>query len=212
MRREAQAFREAQAASSDGTFPVGTILLFEDGSLGVYKDSRPDKDYEVVSMLEKDGTVAPSGLAMENYDLKVLGTLPREFVLRMNRRGTWERDEIVYHLDIFDYCEKIPDPQPSDETHRRRMTPAEATPLPVKKNEEKGLSLGRRFTISFGAGKEWGGVYWGEDELGSVVAHSTHDKWALMHLDLKRFEESFKLGEMVPPEELDKIRDDIARG
>lgn len=196
--------------SPEGSFAVGTILLFEEGILGVYKDPRADKDYEVVAILESDGTITPQGLALENYDIKVLGVLPPEFMHRLNRRRTWVRDEICYHLNTYDHCARIPHPVASDETRRREAEPEDdgRTPLPVRRNKEAGLVHGRHFTIAFGP-KEWSGIYWGEDELGSVVAHQTHEKWSLMHLDLDRFRDSLKLGEVASADEISRIADEI---
>jgi hypothetical protein len=44
-----------------------------------------------------------------------------------------------------------------------------------------------------------------------VIAHNTHEKWALMHLDLARFGDGVVLQDMAPPDLLNTIRDDISR-
>ncbi|MBX3729936.1 MAG: hypothetical protein KF858_12180, partial [Candidatus Sumerlaeia bacterium] len=128
----------------DGTFAVGTILAFEDNSIGIFKDRRSDKDYEVVYLLKPDGRVSPQGLALENYDLKVLGVLPLEFVMRLQRRKRWERDEIIYHLDTFDYCALVPHPVPGTTTPAPEGVPMQ-TPAPAAE-EKRTLVLGRRIT------------------------------------------------------------------
>ncbi|MDK2972453.1 MAG: hypothetical protein PWP23_2208 [Candidatus Sumerlaeota bacterium] len=196
----------------DGTFAVGTILHFEDNSIGIYRDIREDKDYEVVYLLRPDGSVSPQGIALENYDLKVIGQLPPEFMLRLQRRRRWERDEIIYHLDIFDYCALVPFPTGKMTTPvAERDEPIPPAAEPVEVEPPKKLVLGRKITVNFGANRKWEAVYWGEDELGPVIAHNTHDKWALMHLDLSRFGDGVVLQDMASPELLDIIRRDISQ-
>jgi hypothetical protein len=191
---------------TDGTFPVGTILRFEDHSLGVFKDAKADKDYEVVYRLLPDGSVRPEGMALASYDVKVLGKLPPEFVHRLQRRLTWNRDEIIFHLEHFDYCELIPEPDPQyvveDEEEAVEETP----------NGAGGslLTKGRHLTLSFGPGQSWQAVYWGEDDLGPLVAHKTADTWALMHLDLDRFADTMEMGPMAHESQLAEIEGDLA--
>lgn len=192
------------ALGADGTFPVGTILYFEDKSIGIYKDRRTDREYEVIYLLLPDGRVLAQGIALSNYEVKVIGTLPTEFMLRIQRRQRWDRDEVVYHLESFDYCRLIPHPTTQDIEV--------STPRPARREEEpKTLVAGRRFSINFG-NQEWHAVFWGEDELGPVVAHNTHDRWAVMHLDLNRFRDSLVLGEMIDEALKQEIRGDLAAG
>lgn len=42
-------------------------------------------------------------------------------------------------------------------------------------------------------GQKWEAVYWGKDKKGTVVAHRTHNHWALMHLDLARYKNSISV-------------------
>ena len=187
----------------DGTFPVGTILRFEDHSLGVFKDAKTEKDYEVVYLLLADGSVRPQGMALESYDVKVLGKLPPEFVHRLQRRLSWSRDEIVYHLEHFDYCEMVPEPDPDAEVPDEE--PAEGT-----QGSNGHLARGRMLTLSFGPGQAWDAIYWGEDDLGPLVAHRTAENWALMHLDLSRFSDTMQVGEMAEASLLAEIEGDLA--
>jgi len=187
----------------DGTFPVGTILRFEDHSLGVFKDAKKDKDYEVVYLLLADGTVRPQGMELGSYDVKVLGKLPPEFVHRFQRRLTWKRDEVVYHLEHFDYCEMIPEPDPDADV------PDEVDADKVASNGTE-LERGRCLTLSFGPQQSWNAVYWGEDDLGPLVAHKTAENWALMHLDLGRFTDTMEVGEMADEKLMDEIEGDLA--
>ncbi len=195
-----------------GTFEVGTVLLFDDNSIGIYKDARPDKEYEVIIMMLPDGSVIPQGVNLLHYEVRAVGTLPPEFLLRIQRRKTWERDEIVFHLSAFDYCQFIPHPAPN--TIEKGRSSAEHSlsgvvrKLPTNQEEPRRMITGREFTINFGQ-QEWHAVYWGEDDLGTVIAHNTNDTWALMHLDLRRFKESLVLGELVTPETMKQIRADL---
>jgi hypothetical protein len=193
---------------TDGTFAVGTILRFDDHSIAVYKDRKASKEYEVLYVLQPDGRIKAQGIALVTYDLKVLGKLPPEFMLRMQRRGTWDRDEIIFHLSSFDYCALVPQIRAAEEPSSRSSSIVQKLSSPAS-GEEKAMRRGRWFRIAFGP-QEWNAIYWGEDELGSVVIHNTHQRWALMHLDLNRFKDSLVLGDMAEAEVMDKIYEDIA--
>jgi len=212
----------ATPAPTEGIFAAGTILLFDDNTLGVYKEKRADKEYDVILMLNPDGAVVPQGIALLHYDVKAVGCLPPEFLLRLIRRKTWVRDEVVFHLNAFDYCQYVAEPRPgaaATPTDEPRRSPSSdqnlsqmVRKLPTNQGEEqKRLITGREITISFGPGQEWRAVYWGEDELGTVLAHRTNEQWALMHLDLRRFKDSLVLGELATAETMKQIRDEIGR-
>ncbi|MCB2156393.1 hypothetical protein KQI84_16080 [bacterium] len=216
----APAREETQSGSSvgrgvlgtDGTFPVGTILYFEDGAIGFFKDHRHDKDYEIVYQMRPDGRIKPQGVPLHEYEVKAIGQLPPEFVLRLQRRMRWQRDEVVFHLDHFDYCQLVPyivDTASDTQTGSSTTVPKMPAPAAGAAQEEKKLVRGRRVRINFG-NQEWHAVYWGQDELGPVVAHNTHQHWALMHLDLNRFRDSLVIGDAVDEETYAQIAEDIA--
>lgn len=190
-----------------GSYPVGTILLFEDETIGIFKSVQKDKDYELIYLLQPDGRVAPQGMALFSYEVRAIGELPPEFVDRMGRTNRWERDVIVFHLSHFDYCALIPHPAGMDS----RVTSGSGVPkISLAALESPQLERGRFIRVSFGKGQEWHAVYWGEDELGTIVAHDTNRKWTLMHLDLKRFQDSLVIGEMAAPEVKAAISRDVA--
>ncbi len=195
-----------------GTFAAGTILLFDDASIGIYKDERPDKEYEVVLMLLPDGAVVSQGVSLIHYEVRSIGLLPPDFLLRLQRRKTWDRDEIVFHLTTYDYCRHIPQPATGDIGEQRASGESSLSgvvrKLPSNQEEPKRMTTGRQFTINFGQ-QEWSAVYWGEDDLGTVIVHCTNESWALMHMDLRRFKDSLVLGDLVPAATLQKIRADI---
>lgn len=197
---------------SDGTYPIGSILVFEDKSIAIFKDAKPDKDYEVVYLLRGDGSIKAQGVALQIYEVRKIGQLPRDIMESMGARGTWERDEIIFHLDAVEHCRLVPQPDTTqyDPMATSRLSGAFRKVIDEKKKEGKDLVRGRRLNISFGKGQSWEAVYWGEDELGHVVAHHTHEKWALMHLDLKRFKDTLVWGEMVGDDAVAEIHRDVA--
>lgn len=196
------------SAAGTGTFPTGTILRLEDQTICIYKDIRPDKDYEVVLMLLPDGSVKAQGIALETYDLKSIGHLPPEFVLSIQRKKQWTRDEIIYHLSSFDYCAFVPQIQ-GPEPVRASQVIAKPTFNTAAEETEKMLIPGREITISFGPNQEWKAIYWGEDDLGTIIAHSTNNNWTLMHMDLTRFMESIKYGQIVDRTLMDHIHSSV---
>lgn len=210
----------SSALGMDGTFPVGTILRFEDESIGVFKDARADKDYEIVYQLRPDGTAVAEGMELASYEVRVIGRLPPEFVLRLQRRQRWLRDEIVFHLDSFDYCAFIPAVETSSSASKPApaLPQAPASPLqgasfatlaPPTPAAPK-LEPGRQVQVSFGPAKQWAAVYWGEDDMGPLVVHQSSGRWALMHLDLNRFADSIVIGDFVDDETRAQIEDEVA--
>ncbi len=87
---------------------------------------------------------------------------------------------------------------------------ASQTPEPQPEPEEKKLARGRKFTVAFGPNQKWEAVYWGKDELGHVVAHHTHEKWSLMHLDLDRFKDSIEFHGMADVDLIRQMENDFA--
>lgn len=204
--RQSYATQQNVVSHASGTFPMGTILLFEDQSIAVYKDKRPEKEYEVVLMLKDDGHVESRGIMLETYELKSIGMLPPEFVLRIQRRKTWDRDEIIYHLNTFDYCVNIPHPV----TPEQRMSQASSSGIPkLNITPENKLVSGREITISFGPNQQWKAIYWGEDDLGTIIAHNSGKKWSLMHMDLKRFKDSMEYGSIIDRTLMDEIHTQV---
>jgi hypothetical protein len=187
-----------------GTFSPGTVLQLEDGTLAIYKEPVKGKEYEIVYVLRPTGKAAPEGIALYAYEAKKLGLLAPEYLEQLQRTLRWDRDVIVFHLDKLEYRDLVPVPA---ETTGPRPDPPTAALLQSGAGRE--LARGRRIRISFGPGKSWEAVYWGKDLLGHVLAHRTHNQWALMHLDLKRFRDSIELGEFLSPDEIEAIQNEI---
>lgn len=115
--------------------------------------------------------------------------------------------------------EAPPPPRPSTASASTHVgapahVPASTSPAPAaRSNEREQIARGRRVLIHFGPGKAWEAVYWGQDDQGAVVAHRTHNRWSLMHLDLTRFRDTMEVGEALDPEEVAEVERDLsARG
>lgn len=211
----------------------GSIMRLDDGSIAIYKDAVSGKDYALFYFLEPDGTVAPRGIFLQQYDAIRIGHLPEPLFAEMRNAGRWERDAIIFHLERYDfatYVHKVaahqegrtpqktaPAPRVTSESTETLsdITPAamdepEAQPEREVEAPREMLERGRLFRISFG-GKAWEAVFWGKDEIGQVVAHDTNREWQLMHLDLDRFKDSLELGELLTGDRLREIEQSLLR-
>lgn len=222
--------RDVELYDQSQGFLPGVILVFEDGSMGVFKEHIAEKEYDIVYMLRDSGRAVPQGMATRTYEVEPVGRLTHSCFENMVSSGKWDRDVILFHLLKFKDRSHIPVVASAPHS---TMTSAEYVPLtniapatpsssravrkpelrdpqtPAEPAERPTLCRGRRLTIDFGPSQKWDSVYWGKDELGHVVVHHTHDKWSIMHLDLGRFNHSLVLHEVVAPEVLLKIEKDI---
>lgn len=220
--------RSVEFYDETGRFIPGTILIFEDGSMGVYRSFNPDKDYDIVYQLQGDGTARPHGMPLYAYDVEPIGRLSSSCLDQLVKSGRWERDMIVFHL--LKYKDRVHIPRievvrddeqqvgSSDTVSRwsvQKLSPEQLEPGVFDQREESAqeekpaLVRGRKFSISFGGQQRWDAIYWGKDELGHVVVHNTHDKWSLMHLDLNRFKETMIFGDMCSDEEIRRMEKDF---
>ena len=223
--------RKVEFYDENGHFLPGTILVFEDGAMGVYKESNPAKDYDIVYQLMDTGRAVPQGIPLYNYEVEAVGRLSEMHLSQLVTGNRWDRDMIVFHLVKYKDIAYIP--KHIDGTSQASGSGVHALPtlegrssaqvarpsesflrtegaVSVAQEVEKPRETrGRRLTIDFGPNRRWDAVYWGKDELGHVVAHHTHEKWSLMHLDLNRFKDSVVWGEMVAEDQLQKMEKDI---
>ncbi len=219
QRQHGEWVREVDFYDEGGNLIPGTILLFEDGTVGVFKESVPSKDYDIVYTLKETGRVTPQGIPLYNYDVDPIGRLTQGCFDQLVRTGRWERDMIIFHLLKYKDRVHVPriseaEPRPSSGdsiTHvpMNMLNASEAAHSQKESEDEPAFKRGRRLTIQFGDQK-WEAIYWGKDELGHVVAHHTHGKWALMHLDLARFKDSITLHDTVDNEKMQEIARDFA--
>lgn len=97
-----------QSSSSGGDdLGPGVILGFDDGSVAVYKDAVSGKDYALFYFLEPDGTLAPRGIFLEQYDRQRIGELPETLFANMIAQGRWDRDAVIFHLDGLQFTAQI---------------------------------------------------------------------------------------------------------
>jgi len=220
--------REVDMRDADGHLIPGTIIVLEDGAMGIFRERNEAKDYDVVYMLKPSGRVAPQGMPLNTYDIETVGRLTQGVLDQITSSGRWERDMIVFHLLKFKDRVHVPEingggaPVAASEvpipgTHEATVSSwtikkPSSSDLQAPVEEKPALTRGREFTIQFGgAHQRWSAVYWGKDEMGHVVAHKTHEKWTLMHLDLNRFKDTLQFGEIVSATVISGMERDFAK-
>ncbi len=209
--------REVDYYDEDQHILPGTILVFEDHSMGIFKESNPSKEYDIVYILKQDGRAIPQGMPLYAYEKDPVGRLSAGVLSQLIQNGRWERDMIIFHLLKFIDRKHVPQidaqapvPVPASDTFSSwavKKLSADEINEPEKREQ---FIRGRKFHIKFGPTQEWDAVYWGKDELGHIVAHDTHNKWTLMHLDLGRFKDSITFGDMADEATLSKIQEDFS--
>lgn len=204
-----------QILQPEGQFESGTILILEDGSLAIYKNKIQGKEYDLVYILNpKNAKVEAKGIYVSGYETEKIGLLPEDLFNKIQKTLLWSRDAIIYHLDKYSFCSRIPQVNtPSEEPSESKEGDTNAYFLQKKPPQEvssptDALTKGRKMTVMFGD-KAWESYFWGKDELGTIVVHQTTGDWTAMHLDLKRFGESIKLGEILSPDKIKQIDDII---
>ncbi len=226
--------RQVEMQDAQGNYLPGTILLFEDGNVGVFKESNPVKDYDIVYMLKEQGRLAPQGIPLYSYDVEPIGRLSQLCLDQMMKSNLWERDMIVFHLLKYRDCSHVPAAGKGAQTtgYSSATASAQSTnpsfgetdldddfdiPGEVESagNEDASansqLTRGRQLVIQFDKSRKWNAIYWGKDELGHVVAHNTHDEWTLMHLDLDRFKDSMEYGDVINHKTLQQMERQFAQ-
>ena len=175
-------------------FDMGTIILLEDGSLGIYKGPIPGKEYHLIYHLRPEGSVTPEGIYLYAYRSETLGCVSSEALEEMQRSMRWERDQILDPLSPQEKARLIP--LLSSRAIKKEMTE------PLRKRNS--LERGRLLKVKIGD-KIWEAIYWGSDELGQIVAHNTNKVWTLMHLNLGRFGDALQYGDILSPEQIKNI-------
>lgn len=204
----------------DAPYAQGTILLLNDSMLAVYKRPVPEKEYHLVATLLPKGAVRIEGIALDGYQIEELGQIPYSLFEKLQGDMFWDRDLIVFHCYRFEDVALIPktpgvpEPRPAPQGNGRPQAPARPQPSPPQpaaepEKEQPFLARGKRLRVKFGD-KYWDAVYWGRDEQGHVVAHQTHQQWALMHLDLDRFSEGLEVDPHVDVKIVEEINKSFA--
>jgi hypothetical protein len=198
------------------TYEPGTILKLENGSVGVFKESLPDKEYDVIYYLLPDGKIEPRGVSLFSYSSERIGKLPNEYFSRMESLMRWERDLLVFHLDSYDFSKLIPRTQPAQEETPRQPQPSSRTPLrgistppqPRRAKRRSSLERGRKIKVLMG-NRSWEAIYWASEDDNAILAHKAMNGWELTRVDLKRFENSLELGDYLSSREVREIEESL---
>jgi hypothetical protein len=221
---------------SEHSLPVeGAILCFSTGEIAIFDRDMPSKNYQIVYMLNGDGTLSPKGIYLQGHEYDEIGALPPAQMNIIESSLSWNRDVIVYHLSRFEDTYLIPNPSvssalppaaiseaseasnddaPSPEIRMNKVSVEKRLDQaqPSARPRPNGFVRGQRFKISFGAAKEWDAVYWGRDQQGTVIAHKTSGNWTLMHLDLKRFKDAIAKLDVMSTSEVEELGKQLSEG
>ena len=239
--KQIQIVRPDEGSSGPDDLSPGSIILLDDGSIAVYKDSVSGKDYALFYFLEPDGRFTPRGIFLEQYETQRLGQLAPAVFESMRKAGRWERDAVLFHLDKYEYASHLrrlmartPVPHEYDHEHAPAVVdrrngrsletegktpeleaePREAPaqePEPVRPRPKRDLLERGRVLRINVGGRVWESVCWTQDEISPIVAHNTNKEWALMHLDLARFRNSIEYGELLSERRIAEIERSLAQ-
>jgi len=185
---------EPPSSQTKPLFDMGTIILLEDGCIGIYKGPIPGKEYHLIYHLRPDGTVTPEGIYLYAYRSESLGCVISEVMEEIQRSMRWERDRIMEQLGSQEKARLIP--MLSSKIIKKDMSE------PQRKRNS--LERGRLLKVKIGD-KIWEAVYWGSDELGQIVVHNTNRVWTLMHLNLGRFGDALQYGDILSQDQIKNI-------
>ncbi len=203
---------ESHPAPSVSPVQPGGIVKLDDGTVGIFEQEIPDKEYDIVLMVKPDGTLEPKGVSLYAYQWQQIGSVPDDLLAQMIRRMRWERDALIYHLDHYEYAKLIPNQKASSQKPEQVPPLTTASRANSQVESARGHTLQRGRVISIATGdKTWDAVYWGSNNMGAIVAHNTHKTWSLMHLDLKRFKGSLEYGELIDSETIRKIEEELSK-
>ncbi len=121
-----------RAASADSqVVGPGSIVRFDDGSIGIYKDAVSGRDYALFYFLQPDGQFNPEGVFLQCYQAKAIGTMPENYFRKLRDDNTWDRDIIVYHLSSFDHVAFLNNLAEHEERRPKNTTPASNATIPA---------------------------------------------------------------------------------
>ena len=186
-----------------GEFSYGDIVLLSDETIGIFNRHIPEKEYDVVYMLQPDGQLEPKGVPLSAHGAETIGRLPAAACRRSCTNMAWERDLIIFHLYEYADVARVPHPTVSRNADGKAVETHHASETPISEHRSP-LVRGRQFSVIMGD-RAWEAVYWGHDEQGALVAHRTTGNWTLMHLDLRRFQGSIKFQDMLEGDALAEV-------
>lgn len=205
-----------QPPQGEDRFSSGSILCVNDEELVIYRRPVAGKPLDMVYSLLADGAVKIDAVDLADARVEEIGQLPPGCLKTLQAEMRWTRKLLAPHCFVPEDAERIPDPDASAPAPNPYGAPSDngapkvgRTEVPqaafdkaiqqesaVRIEEEPQQATGKfkirrgqKLQIKMGY-NNWEAVYWGRDAKGSVVAHSTHNHWALMHLDLARYKDS----------------------
>ncbi|MBN1868369.1 hypothetical protein JW916_13870 [Candidatus Sumerlaeota bacterium] len=136
---------EPAPVSSGDLPPEGAILHLASGENLVFCRDVPNKTYQLVAVLNPDGSVHAEGVYLHAYEYRRIGMLAPDQLQEIREQRRWQRDLIVFHLDEVRDASLIPVPggagpaperppgskvasQSTTETRPFRAEPAESEP------------------------------------------------------------------------------------
>jgi len=213
-RPDLRAFYDAPGPQSASDLKFGDIVVLDDGSVIIYRQPVPDKRVDFIYELGQEGVLEARGMVTRAYAPRKLGRLDSVLFRQMIRLKSWDRDALVHHLDHWALGRYVPQADGSRILPQNAIaaahTPgaAERRGAPAEPETPPGPERGTRLTIRMGE-HSWDAVYWGRDAKGPIVAHDTEGTWYLMHLDLDRFGDNLTFGELLSPQEVAKIDNEV---
>jgi hypothetical protein len=187
---------EPETREPEGLYARGTLVLWDNDKLAIYDEHQEEKGYDLLYVIEPGGRLQPKGVCLFAYDPQAVGLLSTGIYEWMTKSMQWDKDALMAHLEDPSVAEKVPILEGAGAA-------AAASGQANGRNNGK-FVRGQTFSIRMGS-NQWTGVYWGRDQLGTVVAHNTNRVWNLMHLDLKRFDQSLELGDVLSSERVNEI-------
>jgi hypothetical protein len=213
--------------TAEGAHPNGTLLCLDDEELVIYRRPVSGQSYDMVYSLLADGSVKIEAVELAKHHVSVLGQMPSLEMKTLQTGMRWNRALVAPGCLNAADAGRIPEPDgatataPSPQPPQKESRSAPAAnqppletasrvePPPGSEGKTK-IRRGQRLALKFGD-KTWEAVYWGQDQKGTVVAHSTHKRWSLMHLDLSRFKETMILQGEPDPQLVDEIMQELAK-
>ena len=213
--------RPAAAEEDSGRFPKGAILCLDGEELFVYRRPVAGETYDMAYSLLATGEVKIESVQLGERKVEVLGQLSSADLKNLQEEMHWSHGLIAGNCECPEARERIPSPGASI-TRARPSPRSRSAPTRPQRRAPNGESMamvnglmaqegaarvvddsklpqtkvsirrGQMVTLQIN-GQKWEAVYWGKDKKGTVVAHRTHNHWALMHLDLARYKNSISV-------------------
>ncbi len=192
-------------------FEPGTIVRLGDDSVGIIKEQIRNREYDLVYIMCADGRIEPRGVCLFAYELEKLGRLPKEELDRIQTKMFWDRDRLIFHLDDISYAAGIPERGAAAPPAQKQSKKTSEPVAPEPEDDGHSMQRGRKISVNVG-GKKWEAVYWGQDSLGTILAHSQNaSDWELLHMDLDRFGSSVEPGRLLRLQEIRDIGECVLR-